>query len=190
VALGLLIGLGYLAASFFMQSKVLEQAGTQVSLRIQEVQDLNQTYQAHSKQIDTLKSQFEQFLQEIRSKEATYQSQYRDFQPTMTSLVRMGKQYQLTFLDFHFDASEPLAHFQGGKLFTSTLSLGGNFEHIQSFLQALSKSQSELSLPIRGISMQTSKEGHTRLQLHFAYVGELGIFLDQVTPKSGEETQS
>ena len=101
----------------------------------------------------------------------------------MTELVGVAKQHNLTFLDYHSEASEPFTPIEGARVFSSSLSLGGTFKNIQSFLEVLSNT-AQPHLPLHHIEIQAVNDRSTQLKLGFQYIGELTPFL-----KRSENTQ-
>jgi len=188
--LGLFFGLAYIGASFYMHYLVLQEAGYQVSSKVEEFKKLSKSYSEASQQIETLRSEIQSNYDRLRSSARFYQKSARSFQQVITRMVQLGKQHDLTFLDYHALPKEAVEEVTGVVQHSSMLSLGGNFDNIQRFIKSLQTSSVRQDLPIMSINLHTSQEGNTRIQLSFTYLGELEGLLDQFKPYVFSEPQS
>ena len=175
---GLLVGLGILGTSYVVHLADLKQAGIQLSQRVAKYKKLSQQYAADQAKVQELTKQVETEMSKIMTAEQQYQKHFKSFQHLITDVVHVGKQHNLTFLDYHMDPSAEMKDVPGARLFTSSLSLGGSFKDIYNFLEAI-KSRPDPTLPMNSIEILALSERNTKIKLTFKYVGELGTFLRQ-----------
>jgi len=153
---GLLLGLGYIGASYMMHLMVLQKAGTRLSEEVEKYQQLTLEYDESQAHIDQLSQWSDEVYSELLTSEQHYKNHLKSFQSLVTDLVHIGKSHNLTFLDYHSEPSVALDAIEEARLFTSQLSLGGSFKDIHLFLESIKDHSdpppfpfTKLKLPLR-----------------------------------------
>ena len=186
---GLLLGLGYLGASYIMHMTVLQKAGDRVSERVAEYKRWKKQYGEDQERIQELSNLVETEYDKLKAKNKSYQAHFKSFQQLITEIAQVGKQHNLTFLYYRAEPSQALKEIPGERVFTSSLSLGGSFKNIHTFLEVI-KDHSDPQLPLSSVEVIASSERNTQIKLIFKYVGELDSFLKGVQKAEGETTHS
>lgn len=186
---GLLLGLGYLGASYVMHTTLLQKAGTHLAERIEEYKQLKAKYEKDQNRIQELTQLIDEQQAKLNAAHQTYATHFKSFQKLITEIAQVGKQHNLTFLDYRAEPSRELNEIPGARVFTSSLSLGGSFNNIHAFLDVV-KDHERPKLPLSAIEINASSERNTQLKLMFTYVGELDQFLKTQEEAKGQATHS
>jgi hypothetical protein len=173
---GLLLGLGYIGASYIMHVTVLEKAGYRLSQEVKKYNSLKEEYDEALAKIDQLSTWSDDAYATVLAVNSQYESHYKSFQTMINKLVSAGKSHHLTFLDFQSEPSSLLSEIEDARVFTSSLSLGGAFKDIHQFLKNL-KENNDPTIPLHKIEVIASTERNTQIKLTFKFIGELGSFL-------------
>lgn len=188
--IGLLVGVGYISTSFYIDSVLLEKKGGKVTSEMEEFQKLSETYTKDSQKIESLQSEIQEHINFIEFVSNQNQTYVENFQQIITRLVQNAKSHNLTFLDFHSQSTETLEGLPEVSRNDSQLSIGGNFKNILAFLEDLENNVESNGLPIVRIQFFASQEGQTRLQLFFSYLNHLNKLLDNIRAETQNESQS